>query len=118
MDRQGLNELVRLRVRPATLKEYDNALQTFLKWAPDDLETKDAKEIDEELTKYAHYIYHSRDGQGLSLLQKVKSGIEFYFPEHIGKLTQTQLSLQGWVKVVKRVSRAVCPEEVAYKIAR
>jgi len=112
-----LNKLARLRVKQSTLKEYDRALQVFIDWLPEDFDFESAEEMDEKLNAFAHHTYEEQDGNGLGLVDKVKSGLEFYFPELMHNLPRSTISLQGWRKVHETKSHGVCPQEAAFLIA-
>ena len=116
MGRHDFNELARLRVKPRTLNEYNNALQVFLDWLPSEQERCSAKRMDMLFNEFAHYIYRRGDG-GLSLVSKAKAGLEFYCPEYVGRLTKSTLSLQGWRNVAKVSPHGCCPESAAYVLA-
>ena len=74
--------------------------------------------MDDNLNEFAHFIYRSRKGQGLGLVSKVKAGLEFYCPEYYDKLKRTDLSLQGWRKMAVHEPHQVCPEAIAFLIAK
>ena len=57
MDRLDLNELVRLRVKPCTVKEYNHELQVFLDWASDGSRKGPTGQINKKLKKFAQFIY-------------------------------------------------------------
>jgi len=118
MDQVDLNRLAWLRVKERTLTEYDAALNKFLNWCPDTHVMPSIRQMDKLLNTYAHHIYDSRDGQGLGHVDKVKAGIEFYIPMYYDKLVNSERSLQGWRKVVVKTPHRVCPEGLAYVIAR
>ena len=75
------------------------------------------EQMDVKLNKFAHFIYRSREGQGLRLVSKVKASLEFYCPEYYEKLKQTELSLQDWRKVAQQKPNQVFTESMAFLIA-
>lgn len=80
MNCQHFIHLASLRVADSTCNEYDRALEQFTEWAAEDFHDGEHVENEDVLKQFAHYIYDERDGGGLKLLEKVKAGMEFYFP--------------------------------------
>ena len=117
MDRPELSELSGYRVKPRTLREYLNNLQVFGEWMPDEQTRCPADEMDQVLNEFYHYIYRERK-DGLSMVSRVKAGLEFYCPEYSSKLLKTSLSLQEWRQIVHVQPHAVCPEGAAYLVAK
>ena len=118
MDRQDLNELARLRVKPRTLTECTYTLQVFLDWAPDDIPQGPPEEMDEMVNEFAPFTYRERKGQGLGFVCKAKAGLEVYCPEYYEKLKRTEMSFKGWRKLMQHKPHQVCPESIAFLIVK
>lgn len=117
MDPPDLYKLARMRVGERTNKDYEGAVKKFLEWCPDDLQMPSPEEMDVLLTKFVYHIYDEREGGGIGLCDKAKSGIEFFLPQYKGKLAMTALNMQGWHKIHRTEPHGVCPEQIAYLIA-
>lgn len=101
MVRQAIHKLARMRLANRTVNEYSRDLQLF--W--DKIRRKQRKhnlvpeELDPLLIQVAVEEFGKvPEGLGIGVFTRVKYGQEFYVPEVKGKLSRTEMSLQGWEK--------------------
>ena len=114
-----LFKLARRRVGDKSLKEYNRDLNYFVDW----LKKKgkrpklDPEEIDKDFTLFAIECFDDPTGHNKATVTRAKCALEHYLPECKGRLTLSDMSLQGWRKQVPVEHHEVCPEEMAYLIA-
>lgn len=120
MVRPDIYKLARMRLADRTVNEYSRDLQHFLDW----IRRKRLKpnlvpeELDPLLTQFAVEEFEKApEGLGIGVFTRMKCGLEFYVPEVKGKLTLTEMSLQGWRKRAPTTPHPICPEQTALLIA-
>ena len=118
MGRHGRYELAYRRLAEGSVQRYNDALQKFMAWVPEERKIfQNPTEVDQLLTDYIVHLYHSRQGQGRTLASHTRSALQFYIPSLCGKLQLSKSSIQGWTVLVPNVQYRVCPRLVAYGIA-
>lgn len=117
MVRPDIFKLARLSLANRFVKEYIRELQHFLDW----LHWKRLKpslvseELEPLLTQFAVEEYDKGpEGLGIGVFTRIKRGLEFCIPEVKGKLSLTELSLQGWRKNNPTTPRPICPNRTVY----